>query len=70
MQPEHCFKLRLLFSSELAALSQRVDGQWFDGSDYGFFSELPEEISVSNDKVAAFGGTLAEFYDRYLVPLM
>src|SRR5215510_2098482 len=25
---------------------------------------------MSNDKVAAFAGTLAEFYDRYLVPLM
>ena len=25
---------------------------------------------MSSDKVAAFGGTLAEFYDRYLVPLM
>jgi ubiquinone/menaquinone biosynthesis C-methylase UbiE len=24
---------------------------------------------MSNDKVAAFAGTLAEFYDRYLVPL-
>jgi SAM-dependent methyltransferase len=24
---------------------------------------------VSSDKAAAFGGTLAEFYDRYLVPL-
>lgn len=25
---------------------------------------------MSNDKAAAFGGTLAEFYDRYLVPLI
>jgi ubiquinone/menaquinone biosynthesis C-methylase UbiE len=25
---------------------------------------------MSSDKVAAFAGTLAEFYDRYLVPLM
>jgi len=25
---------------------------------------------MSDDKVAAFGGTLAEFYDRYLVPMM
>jgi ubiquinone/menaquinone biosynthesis C-methylase UbiE len=25
---------------------------------------------MSNDRVAAFAGTLAEFYDRYLVPLM
>jgi len=25
---------------------------------------------MSNDKVAAFAGTLAEFYDRYLVPLI
>ena len=24
---------------------------------------------MSSDKVAAFAGTLAEFYDRYLVPL-
>jgi hypothetical protein len=24
---------------------------------------------MSSDKVAAFGGTLAAFYDRYLVPL-
>jgi SAM-dependent methyltransferase len=25
---------------------------------------------MTDDRVAAFGGTLAEFYDRYLVPLM
>jgi SAM-dependent methyltransferase len=25
---------------------------------------------MSNDKAAAFGGTLAEYYDRYLVPLI
>jgi ubiquinone/menaquinone biosynthesis C-methylase UbiE len=25
---------------------------------------------MTDDKVAAFGGTLAEFYDRYLVPMM
>jgi len=24
---------------------------------------------MTDDKVAAFAGTLAEFYDRYLVPL-
>ncbi len=28
-----------------------------------------EETATSTDKVAAFGGTLAEYYDRYLVPL-
>jgi SAM-dependent methyltransferase len=27
-------------------------------------------VIVSSDKVAAFGGTLAAYYDRYLVPLM
>ena len=30
---------------------------------------VTKETSMSSDKVAAFGGTLAEFYDRYLVPL-
>src|SRR5262249_54960418 len=38
-------------------------------SGYDTFSEQNGETSMSSDKVAAFAGTLAEFYDRYLVPL-
>jgi ubiquinone/menaquinone biosynthesis C-methylase UbiE len=33
------------------------------------FCEQTGETTMSSDKVTAFAGTLAEFYDRYLVPL-
>jgi hypothetical protein len=38
----------------------------------GIPDEMPGEMlgeAHDDDRVAAFGGTLAEFYDRYLVPL-
>src|SRR5262249_20509825 len=38
-------------------------------SGYDTFSEQNGETSMSSEKVAAFAGTLAEFYDLYLVPL-
>jgi SAM-dependent methyltransferase len=46
---------------------RRIDRRW---SGYDTFSEQTGEKSMSSDKVAAFAGTLAEFYDRYLVPLI
>ena len=47
--------------------SSLFDRRRFHGSGYGTSGEQTEVTTMSSDKVAAFAGTLAEFYDRYLV---